>query len=234
MKTLPNIIQMNQTQPPLFILWLAISLQLQQVQPCSLLLTKTNGWIIGLPELPEKYKKYVQDCSTCKLTSIAMKPHGREKEITRATALLQILYIYFYTCPVDLTGTKRQDDRSLARIVTEKVWSWAEPFPIKDPKYVLVITDDYTRYTWCLFSESRTTKDIRRTLDAFFKKILVQVRTVRNDNTRRRDARSPISNRRNYNQLGIGMFDTVVSPPLVSSRPRERVQSASRCVDNWF
>lgn len=153
-----------------------------------------KGWVNGLSKLPEQYQKHVKDCPTCKLTNIAMRSHGREKEVTRATAPLQILYLDFFTFPVETTralgkNPKQQDDTSLTEIklteiVIDKVQSWADPKPIKDPKYALIITDDYTRYTWCLFSHTRTVSDILIMLKEFFQKILPQVRTVRDDNTK--------------------------------------------------
>nr|GEU51420.1 hypothetical protein [Tanacetum cinerariifolium] len=101
--------------------------------------------VIGLPKL-----KYVKDqiCSSCKLSK-AKRSSFKSKAVPSLKGRLNLLYM-------DLCGPMR------VAIINGK-------------KYILVIVDDYSRYTWTLFlhSKDETTKVgtefLNKTLNAFFK-----------------------------------------------------------------
>nr|GFA71708.1 hypothetical protein [Tanacetum cinerariifolium] len=92
--------------------------------------------VIGLPNV-----KYVKDqlCSSCELSK-AKRSSFKSKAIPSSKGRLNLLHM-------DLCGPMR-----VARI--------------NGKKYILVIVDDYSRYTWTLFL---STEFLNKTLNAFFK-----------------------------------------------------------------
>nr|GEY93100.1 hypothetical protein [Tanacetum cinerariifolium] len=100
--------------------------------------------VIGLPKL-----RYVKDqlCSSCELSK-AKRSSFKSKVVPSSKGRLNLLHM-------DLCGPMR------AASINEK-------------RYILVIVDDYSRYTWTLFllitvRTDRGTKFLNKTLNAFFK-----------------------------------------------------------------
>ncbi|GJV92532.1 putative RNA-directed DNA polymerase [Tanacetum coccineum] len=97
--------------------------------------------VIGLPKL-----KYVKDklCSSCEVSK-AKRSSIKTKTIPSSKGRLNLLHM-------DLCGPMRVAS-------------------INGKKYILVIVDDYSRYTWTLFlrSKDETPEFLNKTLHAFFK-----------------------------------------------------------------
>ncbi|GKB11783.1 retrovirus-related pol polyprotein from transposon TNT 1-94, partial [Tanacetum coccineum] len=94
--------------------------------------------VIGLPKL-----KYVKDqlCSSCEVSK-AKRSSFKSKTVPSSKGRLNLLHM-------DLCGPMRVAS-------------------INGKKYILVIVDDYSRYTWTLFLH-RGTEFLNKILNAFFK-----------------------------------------------------------------
>nr|GEV45509.1 hypothetical protein [Tanacetum cinerariifolium] len=109
--------------------------------------------MIGLPKL-----KYVKDqlCSSCELSK-AKRSSFKSKAVLSLKGRLNLLHM-------DLCGPMRVAS-------------------INGKKYVLVIVDDYSRYTWTLFLHSKDetpkigTEFLNKTLNAFFKEERIEHQT---------------------------------------------------------
>nr|GEV37973.1 hypothetical protein [Tanacetum cinerariifolium] len=109
--------------------------------------------MIGLPKL-----KYVKDqlCSSCELSK-ANKSLFKSKAVPSSKRTLNLLHM-------NLCGPMRVDS-------------------INGKKYILVIVDDYSRYTWTLFlcfkdeTPEVGTKFLNKTLNAFFKEEKIEHQT---------------------------------------------------------
>nr|GEU96387.1 retrovirus-related Pol polyprotein from transposon TNT 1-94 [Tanacetum cinerariifolium] len=101
--------------------------------------------VIGLPKL-----KYVKDqlCSSCELSK-AKRSSFKSKAVLSSKGRLNLIHI-------DLCGPMRIAS-------------------INGKKYILVIVDDYTRYTWTLFLR---TEFLNKTLNAFFKEEGIEHQTL--------------------------------------------------------
>ncbi|GJY01533.1 retrovirus-related pol polyprotein from transposon TNT 1-94 [Tanacetum coccineum] len=109
--------------------------------------------VIGLPKL-----KYVKDqlCSSCKLSK-AKRSSFKTKVVPSSKGWLNLLHI-------DLCGPMRVES-------------------INEKKYILVIVDDYSRYTWTLFlrSKDETPEVLKDFLKMIQRNLQAQVITVRTD-----------------------------------------------------
>ncbi|GJW25552.1 retrovirus-related pol polyprotein from transposon TNT 1-94 [Tanacetum coccineum] len=119
----------------------------------SINLLSKNDIVIGLPKL-----KFVKDhlCSSCELGK-AKRKSFHTKTTPSSKRRLQLLHM-------DLCGPMRVES-------------------INGKKYVLVIVDDYSRYTWTHFlrSKDETPKVLIDFLKLVQRGLCVQVRTVRTD-----------------------------------------------------
>nr|GEX33329.1 retrovirus-related Pol polyprotein from transposon TNT 1-94 [Tanacetum cinerariifolium] len=109
--------------------------------------------VIGLPKL-----KYVKDqlCSSCELSK-AKRSSFKSKAVPSSKGRLNLLHI-------DLCGPMRVAS-------------------INGKKYILVIADDYSRYTWILFlrSKDETPEVLKDFLTMIQRNLLAPVKTVRTD-----------------------------------------------------
>nr|GEU63379.1 retrotransposon protein, putative, unclassified [Tanacetum cinerariifolium] len=109
--------------------------------------------VISLPKL-----KYVKDqlCSSCELCK-AKRSSFKSKVVPSSKGRLNLLYM-------DLCGPMRVAS-------------------INEKKYILVIVDDYSRYTWTLFlrSKDETPKVLKEFLTMIQRNLQAQVITVRTD-----------------------------------------------------
>nr|GFA87544.1 hypothetical protein [Tanacetum cinerariifolium] len=112
--------------------------------PLCLMAKATKDIVIGLPKL-----KYVKDqlCSSCELSK-AKRSSFKSKAVPSSKGRLNLLHM-------DLCGPMR------VAIINGK-------------KYIMVIVDDYSRYTWTLFLHSKDehhkgTEFLNKTLNTFFK-----------------------------------------------------------------
>nr|GEV32207.1 hypothetical protein [Tanacetum cinerariifolium] len=135
--------------------------------------------VIGLPKL-----KYVKDqlCSSCKLTK-AKRSSFKSKAVSSSKGRLNLLHM-------DLCGPMRVAS-------------------INGKKYILVIVDDYSRYTWTLFLHlkdecQKGTKFLNNTLNAFFKEEGIEPQT----STARTPEQNNVVERRNFESIHI-RFDEI-------------------------
>nr|GEU61948.1 retrovirus-related Pol polyprotein from transposon TNT 1-94 [Tanacetum cinerariifolium] len=116
-------------------------------------LVQANDIVIGLPKL-----KYVKDqlCSSCELSK-AKRSSFKSKAILSSKGRLNFLHM-------DLCGPMRVAS-------------------INGKKYILVIIDDYSRYTWTLFlySKDETPEGLNEFLTMIQKNLQASVITVRTD-----------------------------------------------------
>ncbi|GJU73895.1 retrovirus-related pol polyprotein from transposon TNT 1-94 [Tanacetum coccineum] len=108
-------------------------------------LLSKNDIVIGLPKL-----KYVKDqlCSSCEVSK-AKRSSFKTKVVPSSKRRLNLLHM-------DLCGPMRVES-------------------INGKKYILVIIDDYSRYTWTLFL--RGTEFLNKTLHAYFKEEGIEHKT---------------------------------------------------------
>ncbi|GKE33092.1 retrovirus-related pol polyprotein from transposon TNT 1-94 [Tanacetum coccineum] len=113
-----------------------------------------HGLVRGLPQL--KFKKdYL--CSACAMGKIKKKPHKPKSEDTNQEKL--------YLLHTDLCGPMRVAS-------------------VNGKKYILVIVDDYSRFTWvkCLRSKYEASDFIIKFLKMIKVWLKVHVRRIRTDN----------------------------------------------------
>ncbi|GJZ66406.1 retrovirus-related pol polyprotein from transposon TNT 1-94 [Tanacetum coccineum] len=127
-------------------------------------LLSKNDIVNGLPKL-----KYVKDqlCSSCKLGK-ANRSSFKTKYVSSSKGELYLFHM-------DLCGPMRIESINGKRSKGELYLFHMDlcgPMRIESingKKYILVIVDDYSRYTWTLFMRSKGTEFLNKTLQTYFK-----------------------------------------------------------------
>ncbi|GJT48147.1 retrovirus-related pol polyprotein from transposon TNT 1-94 [Tanacetum coccineum] len=163
-------------------------------------LLSKNDIVIGLPKL-----KFVKDhlCSSCELGK-AKRKSFHTKTTPSSKRRLQLLHM-------DLCGPMRVES-------------------INGKKYVLVIVDDYSRYTWTHFlrSKDETPKVLIDFLRLVQRGLHAQVRTVRTDKGMEfLNKTLHVETSNEYAQVDDDEFVNVFSTPV-----QERGETSSRRVDS--
>nr|GEY96312.1 hypothetical protein [Tanacetum cinerariifolium] len=135
--------------------------------------------VIGLPKL-----KYIKDqlCSSCELSK-AKRSSFKSKVVPSSKGRLNLLHM-------DLCGPMRVAS-------------------INGKKYILVIVDDYSRYTWTLFLHSKDetpevgTEFLNKTLNAFFKEEGIEHQT----STARTPEQNGVVERQNHTLVEASDYD---------------------------
>ncbi|GJV56952.1 retrovirus-related pol polyprotein from transposon TNT 1-94 [Tanacetum coccineum] len=147
-------------------IWKCVSSQLEEVHDCNLetkllqyintpsfTLLSKKDIVTGLPKL-----KYVKDqlCSSCEMSK-AKRSSFKSKAVPSSKGRLNLLHM-------DLCGPMRVAS-------------------INGKKYILVIVDDYSRYTWTLFlrSKDETPEVLKDFLTMIQRNLQAQIITVRTD-----------------------------------------------------